>query len=229
MGDFLLQFDKIHASKFKNTWGLFIHILIVVGCLAVFCLPYLDQLNVWLFLMFVGVSHYIQDWAKIKFTTRSKHGLLFFLLDQILHILFISALFLTDLKNIGTPLNKDGSVLLELYNNDPIILYVIVLISVSYMGHYIILLFKKDYLKIETGISVFEKRYGFMERIIIVSTFIAGQSWFVLIPLILALRPVLFKTLGDKLSVSDRFASWTEVILSGTTGILTGLIFCIFI
>jgi len=127
------------------------------------------------------------------------------------------------------PLNKTGNAFLELYNNNLLILYFTALIAVSYMAHYMILLFEADYLKIESAVSIFEKRYGFMERILIFCALIAGQLWLISIPLVLALRPLLFKTLKHKLDISDRFASFEEIVLSGSAGILIGLIFYIFI
>lgn len=210
--------------KFKRRWGLFVHVLIVFACLALFCFPYLGQTDIWLFLLFIGITHYIQDWAKIKFTSGSKYELLFFLLDQILHVLFISTIFLTDLQYTSAP-NNSGSVLLSLYTNDPIVLYATAVIAASYMGHYMILLFKKDYLNKTEQVSPFEKRYGFLERILIVSTFFVETLWLLLIPVLLALRPLFARTMHNKLNISEHFASRTEIILSGAVAILTGLAF----
>lgn len=229
MGDFILQFDKIHALKFKNASGLFLHVLIIFDCLALFCWPYLGRSDVWLFLIFVCITHYAQDWAKIKFTSQSKHGLFFFILDQVLHIAFISMIFLTDLRYMKAPWNESSTFLSSLYSNNVIALYVIGLIAVSYVVHFMILLVKEDYLKMKGMISVFEKRYGFLERIIIFSAVLLGRLWLIAVPVILALRPLLYKTAKGKLNVSSRFASWQEIVLSGAGGILTGLIFCMFI
>jgi hypothetical protein len=228
VGDFILQFDKIHALKFKNRWGLLLHVLIVTGCLATFCWPYVHESTLWFFLAFIGTTHYVQDWAKIKFTG-IKHGFFFFLLDQALHILFISAVFLTNLQNVPAPFNENRNFLLNLYNNDVLALYIVALIIVSYMAHYLIILFKTDYLKINGAISSFEKRYGFMERIILLSASIVGNLWLIVIPLVLMLRPFLFRTLRHQLNISDRFASSAEIALSGAAVILTGLVFGLFL
>ena len=225
VGDFVLQFDKLHALKFKNAGGLLLHILVVIACFAAFCWPYLDRPVLWLFFVFIGITHYAQDWAKIKFTTHLKHGSLFFMLDQILHVLFISMVLFTGLHAVRPPLNINGNFFINLYNNNTIALYLIMVIIASYASHYIILLVKKDYLRIAGTVSRFEKRYGFFERIMIVSAMIAGGLWLLLIPLTLALRPVLFRTIKDKLSVSAYFASRTEIFLSAAASILTGLIF----
>ncbi len=200
-----------------------LHVAIVFGCLALSCWPYLGQIHVWLLLAFIGITHYTQDWAKITFTSQSKHGLFFFILDQVLHILFISVIFLTNIRHVSAPFNEGGNALIGLYNNNFIILILIGAISASYMAHYMILLIKIDYLNMKGTVSTFEKRYGFLERIIIFFAIIAGQLWFISIPVILALRPTFYKAAKGKLNVSSRFASWQEIVLSGSGGVLTGL------
>jgi len=219
IGDFLLQFDRIHALKVKGPKGLLLHVGIVIGCLLIFCGPYLDQPITWLFLSYIGITHYIQDWAKIKFTSQSKHQLFNFCLDQIVHIAFISTIFWTSLRTIGPLANPNDSLFLNLYNHNAIILYFITAIIASYAGHYMIILFKSDFLHINRPYSVFEKWYGFMERIFIVSAFFKGSTWLIMIPLILVIRPILYRVMMDRLNLSDQFSSKTEMILSGVIGI----------
>jgi len=229
IGDFLFQFDQIHALKVKGPKGLLLHVGIVIGCLLIFCGPYLDQPITWLFLLFIGITHYIQDWTKIKFTSNSKHQLFFFCLDQAAHIAFIAMIFWTSLRAIGPLANPNNHLFLDLYNNNAIILYFIIAITASYAGHYMIILFKSDFLNINRPYSVFEKWYGFMERIFVVSVFYLGNSWLMLIPIILVMRPILYRVMMDRLNLSDQFSSKIEMILSGVTSVSTGLIFYIFL
>jgi len=229
IGDFLLQFDRVHALKVKGPKGLLLHVGIILGCLLIFCSPYFDQPITWLFLSYIGITHYIQDWAKIRFTSQSKHQLFFFCLDQIVHIAFIATIFWTSLRAIDPLANPNNYLFLNLYNNNAIILYFIAAITASYAGHYMIILYKKDFLNIDRPYSVFEKWYGFMERIFVVSVFYLGDSWLILIPLILVIRPILYRVMMDRLNLSDQFSSKTEMILSGVVGISASLIFYIFI
>jgi len=229
IGDFLFQFDLVHALKVKSPKGLLLHVGIVLGCLLIFCIPYIDQPMTWLFLSFIGISHYIQDWAKIKFTSQSKHQLFFFCLDQIIHIALIATVFWTSLRTTDSLANPNNYLFLDLYNNNAVILYFITAIIASYAGHYIIILYKKDFLNIEMPYSVFEKWYGFMERIFVVSVFFLGNPWLILVPFILVIRPILYRVMMDRLQLSDQFSSKAEIILSGVVGIGTGLIFYIFI
>jgi len=229
IGDFLFQFDVVHALKVRGPKGLLLHVGIVTGCLLIFCGPYLDQPITWWFLLFIAVTHYIQDWAKLRFTSDSKHQLFFFCLDQIVHIAFLATILRINLRTIGPLANSDGHFFIDLYNNDAVILYFITAIIASYAGHYMIILFKKDYLNIDRPYSVFEKWYGFMERILVVSMFFLGSSWPVLVPIILMIRPILYRGMMDRLSLSDQFSSKTEMILSGIFSVSTGLIFYIFL
>jgi len=228
IGDFLFQFDLVHALKVKGPKGLLLHVGIVSGCLLVFCGPYLNQPITWLFLSYIGITHYIQDWAKIQFTSHSKHQLFFFCLDQIVHIAFIATIFWTSLRVIDPLANPNQHLFLDLYNSNAIILYFITAIIASYVGHYVIILLKKDFLKTDRPYSVFEKWYGFMERIFVVSVFFLGNPWLILLPLIFVIRPILYRAMMDRLNLSDQFSSKTEMILSGIIGISTGLIFYIF-
>jgi len=229
IGDFLFQFDLVHALKVKGPKGLLFHVGIVIGCLLIFCGPYLDQPITWLFLLYIGITHYVQDWAKIRFTSQSKHQLFFFCLDQIVHIAFIATIFWTSLRSIDPLANPDNHLFVNLYNNNTIILYFITAIIASYAGHYMIILFKSDFLNINRPYSVFEKWYGFMERILIISVFFLGNLWPLSIPIILVFRPILYRAMMDRLNLSDLFSSKTEIILSGAFGVSTGLIFYIFL
>jgi hypothetical protein len=224
IGDFLFQFDRVHALKVKSKLGLLLHVSIVVSCLIIFVGPYLDQIDIWLLILFLGTTHYIQDWAKIKFTGQSNKQLIPFCIDQIFHVAFISVVLFEGFRTLGPPPNPDQQLLLSLYSNDAVILYFITALIASYAGHYIILLYKLDYLNINSTPSVFEKWYGFMERILVISVFFLGHPWPALIPVILAVRPLLYRAMMDRLSLSDQFSSKADILLTGTFSIITGLI-----
>ncbi|MCK4882735.1 MAG: DUF3307 domain-containing protein [Candidatus Omnitrophica bacterium] len=225
IGDFPLQFDKLYALKFKHVNGVFLHTLIIYGCLLLFSWPYLGEPAIWIFLTLIAATHFVQDWAKIRFTRKSKHNFFFFVLDQILHVSLLAILFFTDLKNGQPPLNNNGNIFITLYNSNFICLYLTVALISSYMGYYIIALFKKDFLKIEQPIVGFEKGYGFFERFVITSALLAEHLSPLLILFTLAFRPILLRTMKKKLNLSNEFSSWTEIILSGAYSILIGLIF----
>ena len=181
-----------------------------------------------LILLFILITHYAQDWAKIKFTSNSNHQLFFFCLDQVVHIIFLAVVFWTDLNSTGPLNNPNNSLFLHIYNNNIIILYFITALTASYAGHYIIILFKKEFLNNEKPYSFFEKWYGFMERILVVSVFFLGNIWILLAPVIFILRPILYNAMMNTRNISDQFSTKTEIQLSGIFSITLGLLLYLF-
>lgn len=222
IGDFPLQTNKIHTLKFKGLKSGIPHILLVLCCLIILSWPYLYLPSVWLFFLFIGITHLFQDWAKIKLSKTSKHNLLFYILDQALHVIFISVAFLPSFKYLHPP--QPTTNIIALYNNDKFLLLLILVLLVSYNGHYMIIFFKKDYLNATNPYSTFEKWHGMIERTIIVSLFLLGGPWFMAIPVILYLRLLFFYLGKNKLSVSKQFVSVTEITLSGIVGAVIGII-----
>ncbi|MBN1869547.1 MAG: DUF3307 domain-containing protein [Candidatus Omnitrophica bacterium] len=229
IGDFLLQFDKLYALKNKHISGVFLHSLIIYCCLLAFSWPYLGQISLWILVTPIASLHFIQDWAKIRFTKDSKHNLFFFILDQILHVSLLAALFLTNLRTSVPPLNSNNNMFIALYNNDFIVLYLAAVIISSYMGYFVIVLFKNEYLHQESHYTYFEKNYGFAERFMITSILLIEALSLFLIPFVLALRPLLFRIMKRKWNLSVQFVSLREMILSGAYGALIGLIFRFFV
>ena len=225
----MLQFDKLYALKFRHIIGVFLHTLIIYACLLSFSWPYLNQGLLWVFLTAVAVLHFIQDWAKIKFTTDTEHNFFFFVLDQILHVSLLAAVFLTPLKNNPPPLNETNNALISLYNNDFLLIFITAAIISCYMGYFVIPLFKQDYLKKESSYTSFEKKYGFMERFLLTSILLF-KSWlpFWILP-VLIMRPLLAKLIKKEKIISPEFASGTEIILSASYSILIGLLFRAFV
>ena len=114
---------------------------------------------------------------------------------------------------------------MNLYSSDPVILYFITALMASYGGHYIIVLVKQDYLQMKSSNSLFEKLLGFMERILVISTFFIGMPQPVLIPLIFIIRPYLYKVSKSTLNLSSQFSSYREILFSGALSIAMGLVF----
>jgi hypothetical protein len=229
IGDFLLQFDKLYALKFKHISGVVLHTLIIYCCLITFSWPYLDQGLLWAFLTGIALLHFVQDWAKIRFTKNSEHNLFFFVLDQILHVSLLAVMFLTPLRNNPAPLNKHHNILISLYNNNFLLIFITAAIISSYMGYFVIPLFKQDYLKMKSSYTAFERNYGFIERFLLTSILLF-KSWlpFWILP-ILVLRPLFAKIIKKEEMISSEFASGTEIILSASYSILIGLLFRAFV
>jgi len=225
IGDFLLQFNAIHRLKSYGLAGITVHVLIIIDCLIILSWPYLHRTDIWVFIAFIGMTHIIQDWAKLKFTKKSDQTLLLFLIDQMLHISIIALLFITGLQTIQPLPNSDNHILLGLYNNNVLILFLIAVIIASYAGHYFIILCKKNYLKKSSCNDAFGQWYGYIERAVIVSTFFAEKLWPLLIPLIIMARPLLFWSMKDRLFLSEHFVSKTDITMTCFVGVTVGFIF----
>jgi hypothetical protein len=180
--------------------------------------PYLTEPSMWFFILFVGVTHLLQDWLKIKLTkVREERFFWYYLYDQIMHILTIMVVFLTPLKYLRFP-NNPQNFLLPLYNNNIAMLYLIALVVATYNGFYMIMNFRMTFLKNQYVYSDFEKQFGMLERAIIVSLFFVRLPFF--IPLVFGLRPLLFKLSKSKLNAE--FVSYTEAAMSWFIGVATG-------
>jgi len=188
--------------------------------------PYLHLPAMWGFLLFVGITHYLQDWAKIRFTKNAERTLLFYLLDQCLHAFVISLVLFTGLVNLNPPLVQNG--FMNIYNNNTIMLYFVAVLFASYNGQFMILLFKQDYCNIQTNYTDFEKWYGMIERTIIVTLFLTKVSIVsaVLSTLFIVIfRLILRRIFRFNIQVSDQFDSKLEMFLTGLIGLTVGIIF----
>ena len=190
IGDYLLQFRKVYTLKFRGLKGVIPHVLLVVASLTLLSWPYLKLPGMWGFLIFIGITHLFQDWIKANLI-KIKDNLWVYLLDQILHALAISAIFLTGLKDLKPP-SGEANVLVRLYNNDAAIIFGIAIIFATYNGFYMISNFRKTYLGSKYNDTAFEKWYGMLERLAIVSLFFIGDLAILFVPLVLCMRLLVF-------------------------------------
>jgi len=222
IGDYPLQFNLIYRLKNKGLKGIIPHALLIVASLILLCWPYLNLPRLWLFILFVGLTHLIQDSMKLGYG-KIKYSFWIYLLDQLLHILIISTVFLTDLTKIR-PLKEPSGLIASWYNNDALIIYLIAIIAATYNGFYLIRSFKSTFFSNAGRHCEFEKWYGIIERAVIVSVFLTGGYFFLLLILPLLARPVVFRLAKDRLGIEEKFVSFSEVSLSWLVALSTGII-----
>ncbi|KIA88316.1 DUF3307 domain-containing protein [Kaistella jeonii] len=90
LGDFILQPNSWVADKEQKRGGsiyLYIHILLH----TVLAFLFLWNFNLWWIALIIGVTHFLIDWAKLKFQAPKTKRTWFFI-DQIAHILVIVAI-----------------------------------------------------------------------------------------------------------------------------------------
>jgi hypothetical protein len=222
IGDYPLQFNLIYRFKNKGLKGIIPHALLIIASLILLSWPYLNLPWLWFFILFVGITHLIQDSIKLDYG-KIKYSFWIYLLDQLLHILTIAIVFLTNLKDIQ-PLKEPSGLIALWYNNDALIIYLIAVIAATYNGFYLIRSFKSTFFSNAGRHCEFEKWYGIIERMAIVSVFLAGGYYFLLLILPLAARPVVFRLVKDRLCIEEKFVSFSEASLSCLIALSTGII-----
>lgn len=223
IGDYVLQFNRIYAGKFKGLKGVVPHATVIAVCFIIFSWPYLKIPVLWIFILFIFVTHLLQDWIKANYIKR-KGDFSTYVFDQILHIAAITVVFLTSLKTVQPPGESSGFIG-SFYNNDLAMIYSIAIIVATYNGHYLISNFKKTFLASQPirEYSAFEKWYGILERAGIVSIFFLGGAYFFLLPFIIFLRPPVYNLTKESFNANIRFKSLTETALSTAVAVLSGI------
>jgi len=176
----------------------------------------------WIFISFLGTTHLFQDWLKLKFTT-TRGSFWGYLSDQLLHILLISLVFITNLKNLPPP-QANGNIFITIYNNNAIIAYLTAIIIAGHNGIYMIRDLKTTFFNKKHLYTPFEKWYGILERTFIVTAIFADKLFFLLIPLVCLIRPLAFHWTKGKFHVTSEFLSSKDMILSWVLAILTGIV-----
>ena len=188
--DFPLQSDKIFALKSRHRWGLLPHIFISFMTNLVVAFPYAGFKSFWLAILFLAIIHFLLDWLKIFFTQKLLSDSMFtFLLDQVLHILFIwiSCFYLFDV-----PIPEiENKLILTYYLNNKVILALTGLVFSIFGGGVLIYYIRKVVFQIkynESGDQVLfpnanKRRIGYFERFFSTLGTIFGGWFFMLVPL----------------------------------------------
>ena len=222
IGDYLLQSNKIYKCKSEGLRGVLPHIVLITICLLVFSWPYLKLPSLWIFIFFIAITHLLQDWIKVNYIKVSGDFWVY-LLDQVLHIAIVATVFLTDLTNIQ-PSKSTGGFIVVIYNNNLILVYLIALITATYNGFYLISNFRNTFLGVVCEYNAFKKWYGVLERAGVVSIFFLGGFFFLLIPIVFFLRPIVFALGKNRFNIDQQFVSRSEIALSWTIAGITGII-----
>ena len=220
LADFPFQTNFIFRLKQRGGKGVLLHALIVVLCCLMLSWPFLTIPQLLGFIALIGISHFIQDTLKLKFSNPGSQFWLY-ILDQLFHLGVIALILFTGLKNLHPPPDITNSIA-RFYSNDQLMLLLIVLILVTYNGYFLIESFKISFRNGAGKQDGLEKRFGMFERALIASSFISGDHILLLLPLALLLRPLVFLLLKNKLDLTKNFISTSEILLSWSIGLLGG-------
>ena len=172
IGDFVIQFDEIYQLKLKSLWGQFFHALIHAAVSLLLLLPYLINPGVWIFIFFIVDIHLFQDTVKYKLIKNKKLHFPVFIIDQVLHLLWIAAIIFIPVHwpSAGFSNKIHFS---SFYFENRWTIYLIGWITATMAGSYILNSFSLSYLKDhrkDRFISAQELVYGFLERSIVAGT-----------------------------------------------------------
>lgn len=224
-GDFPLQTNFVFKHKQKGILGVAFHaFLVFISCLAA-VLPYLNNPQLWLFIIFIFTTHLVQDTIKLKWSNPNA-CFWSYVMDQLFHVGIIALIFFTPLTSINAPASPDESVW-GIYYNDYFILYCIVLLYATYNGYYLIRCFHDNFLD-RAKYNNAEKWFGMFERAAIVSIFAFKNILLSLLiaVVVIASRFIFFRIKKEALKLQPDFASLPEFLLSWFVAILSaGLLF----
>lgn len=145
IGDFFLQPLKLVEQKKNSIKGLIIHTVIYTFMivLVLFLFGNIWEIILWPFLIFI--SHFLIDYLRIKFTKKfNNYAFTFwsFIIDQVLHVLFLLIISLVNKSN----LNSIGN---EIFN----------IFILNGIDHNIIINYILSFLIVLTPASVFIKHF----------------------------------------------------------------------
>lgn len=188
IADFPLQFTHVYNLKFKSVVGQLPHTLVCLAVMAIVGYPLLGLWTYWVFILLVALGHLLIDSLKIWVLDplRGPDDLWMFLSDQLLHLLTISAVFLTSLPAVSF----EGSLLQDL-NQNGIVNSCIFFLLATFFGTYLLTSIKRTLLKVprdELAYNRFSRYYGVVERGIVFALILWGGFSLVLIPLVFIAR-----------------------------------------
>jgi len=220
IADFPLQSDKIFALKSKHSWGLLPHIFISFMTNLVVAFPYTGFKSFWAAILFLAIIHFLLDWLKIFLTQNLVSDSMFtFLLDQILHVLFIwiSCFYLFD---VPRP-NIENEFILTYYFNKKIILALSGLVFSIFGGGVLIYYIRKIVYQIKSNESADQvlfpdankRRIGYFERFLSTLGTIFGGWFFILIPIAFLPRIILVGKANGRESLIINLAAGLSISL----------------
>ncbi|WP_160067120.1 DUF3307 domain-containing protein [Sphingobacterium bovisgrunnientis] len=209
LGDFVFQTKTMVSKRKENVAYLFLHVLI--HAILLLLLFYTDLKNYWISIAFITFSHLAIDSLKIGLESKfANKSLLFFCVDQLLHVAVLGAVVL---YNFGIPAALD----LDLIFTTNVLLYAIALLLITVVSPIFLRLFfskwdkefefqtKRKESLLHAGLLI-----GIMERLIIVLFiqvgFLSGIGF------LLAAKSIF--RFGDLANAKD--TKFTEYILLGT-------------
>ncbi len=213
IGDFLLQFNEIFRLKVKSTWGVLLHCVIVGTISILFLVPYVFAMRMWCGIIILICSHFMIDWIRVIFSKKANlDNLWMFLLDQCLHI---SIVWLVSLIIVPPPLLTLPESIRSIIENKQIILTLCGFIAAGHFGAIFIHYLKKMFVKGYMSQSLNTKRYGIIERLLVMVLILSPGLFYLFIPPVLITRWAISRVKEKEYSLFDSLFSMAFAVIFG--------------
>jgi hypothetical protein len=178
IADFILQFDELFQLKLRSVLGHILHAFFHALVMLLLLFPYLGDPFIWCFITAVAVIHFYQDRLKYRYAGNKKHFFWIFVVDQAVHILFLSSILLFPASKVvlGFPALP---ALNPLYTDPFWTLCAVAFLTATFAGNFLFYAFSVSYYKNprkDHFITTFEIVHGLMERTIISGIFLFSSS-----------------------------------------------------
>jgi hypothetical protein len=215
IADFPLQFNELFKLKVKSKWGIVLHCVIVGVIAGLFLFPYIFAPQMWLAIIVLTVSHFIIDYVRIDFSSKTQSdNLWMFLLDQFCHIAIVWLVSLMLISIHSPPLTIPDFIKVIIYNK-VLILTASGFIAAGYFGAIVIHYLKKIFIKEYINQSLITKRYGIIERLLVITLILMPSLFYLFIPTVLITRMAISRVKEEEYGLFDSIASMVIAVSFG--------------
>lgn len=215
IADFPLQFNELFKLKVKSKWGVLLHCAIVGVISGLFLFPYIFTPQMWFGIIILVTAHFIIDYIRILFTNKTHlDNLWMFLLDQFSHIAIVWLVSLMIISIDIPPLTISDFIEGVMYDKK-IIVTASGFIAAGYFGAIVIHYLKKIFIKEYINQSLLTKRYGIIERVLVMILILMPGLFFLFIPTVLITRMAISRVREEEYSLFDSIASTTIAVSFG--------------
>lgn len=214
IADFPLQFNELFKLKVKSKWGILLHGAIVGVVAILFLLPYVFCIWMWVAIIILIVSHFLIDYGRVILARKANlDNLWMFLLDQFCHIGVVWLISL--IISISAPSLEIPELVKSMMSDKVIILTISGFIAAGYFGAILIHYLKKMFIKGYLSQSLSTKRYGIIERFLVMALILMPGLFFLFIPTVLITRMAISRVKEEEYSLFDSITSLSIALIFG--------------
>jgi len=207
--DYTLQTNKMAVWKSKSTLGVLAHASIFLVLSVIFTWNYLGQqwwkLPGWLCVLILFIIHFIEDEYRVKNIKKElKHdNFLFFLWDQIIHIILIF---------LFSP--PTGEIIEE-----KLVVLAVLVIFVTHFTSIVIYYLEQVIYGYDQPVNRLRGKYYFIiDRLVVFTCFLLPGYWWLIFLIIWLMRPLFYKILR----IYD--FTWLNTVLGNMFAVLIGVL-----